>query len=269
MCEAAFPRDVSLYNALAASKTSFTIDNVQTAEEVSDPDLAHAVAESLRSHQENEDGALDIQDTGLDDPPPSYFGSDGDKVINHFKYTSSDYRREQPGTEKLITKDILKIMRLYKELLAYYAEVEAANNPDVSKKGKGKETLALPAPPTKDGGEPDPPETTEALTETARPTVRAETEIAAVTAAAASFMETLPPKARGAVAQMQMQSRLVSQSKLPGSRPRQNPEAHMKLMGRLPIVREEVASQAGSSMARGTARRVKNDSTYRRSGLGK
>ncbi|KAI4186483.1 MAG: hypothetical protein L6R41_003442 [Letrouitia leprolyta] len=274
MCEAAFPRDPGISAALAASKASYAISSVQTAEEVSDPDLAAAVEASLRSHQENEDGALDIQETGLDDPPPSYFGSEGDKVVNHFRYTSSDYRREQPGKRKPITEDVFKIMRLYKELLAFYAEIEAL---DASSKGKGKETLALPAPNTSSSGdgkekenestEPDPPETIESLIETSRPALRPEAEIAAVSPSAARFMETLPPSARGAVARMQMQSQLVSQSKLPGSRPRQKPESHMRVMGRLPIVREEGASQGGT-MGRGTARKIQKNSSYRRSGLG-
>ncbi|KAL8937469.1 MAG: hypothetical protein Q9211_003680, partial [Gyalolechia sp. 1 TL-2023] len=144
MCEAAFPRDPGISAALAASKTTYAISAVQHTEEVSDPDMAAAVALSLASHQESEDGALDIQDTGLDDPPPSYFGSEGDPIVNHFRYTSSDYRREQPGTKKPINGGILKIMRLYRDLLAFYAEVDAR---DATGKGKAKATLALPAPP--------------------------------------------------------------------------------------------------------------------------
>ncbi|KAL8944932.1 MAG: hypothetical protein Q9216_000093 [Gyalolechia sp. 2 TL-2023] len=276
MCEAAFPRDPGISAALAASKTSYAISTVQNTDEVSDPEMAAAVAMSLASHEQNEDGALDIQDTGLDDPPPSYFGSEDDKVMNHTRFTSSDYRREQPGTRKPITDDILEIMRLYRDLLAFYAEVEAL---EASSKGKAA-TLALPAPPTTTSSEgdqteadppPPPPEAAESLTETSRPALRAETEIAAAPTSAAHFMDTLPPSARGAVARMQMQSQLVSQSKLPGSRPRQKPGRHMQVMGRLPIVREDSedgGTQEEGRMGKGTARKVKKDSGYRRSGLG-
>ncbi|KAI4168662.1 MAG: hypothetical protein LQ343_006243 [Gyalolechia ehrenbergii] len=274
MCEAAFPRDPGISAALAASKTTYAISTVQNTEEVSDPDMAAAVALSLASHQENEDGALDIQDTGLDDPPPSYFGSEDDKIVNHLRYTSSDYRREQPGKRKPINDDILKIMRLYKDLLAFYAEIEAL---DANGKGKGKATLALPAPAAtssegnKNEPDPSPPEAAESLAETSRPALRSETEIAAPPTSGANFMATLPPSARGAVARMQMQSQLVSQSKLPGSRPRQKPERHMRVMGTLPIVREDGEggeAQEEGRMGRGTARKVKKDSGYRRSGLG-
>ncbi|KAL8834644.1 MAG: hypothetical protein Q9170_003646, partial [Blastenia crenularia] len=253
---AAFPPDTEMNAAIANSERTYSIDMAQHDDD-EDGQYAATVAASLAEAAPK----LDISETGLEDPPPHYYGSNKDAVVNHFKFTSSDYRREKPGSKKPINDDILKIMRLYAEFLAFYAEVEAA---DDKGKGKGKATpLALPeASPAQTAAEAAAPEVATSLDETGRLPLRSEATMAAPTPAGAAFMmRNLPPAARKAMQGMQAQSQAISQSKLMGYRKRAPLEAHNVYMSHLQIEREE-DDGVGSSAGQGTAKNVKKRSGF-------
>ncbi|KAI4132362.1 MAG: hypothetical protein LQ338_000710 [Usnochroma carphineum] len=267
LCEKAFPRDPGISAALAASKQSSSIYTVQQGAD-SDPELAAAIALSQEDHQQKGD-----EDEGLDDPPPEYHSSSADRILNHMKYTSSDYRREQPGYRKPLTADIMEIMRLYRGFLAWEKDaqpgpLDLTNDKD---KGKAKESPpALPVPPSTDA----PPEISDSLDETVRPALREELAIARPTAATTTFMAAqLPARAQTLARRMQAQSTAISQSRLNGYRPRREPEAHMRAFGRLPIMREEVEEEeagrggGGSGGGGGGGGSRRRDPGYRRSGI--
>ncbi|KAL8797419.1 MAG: hypothetical protein Q9182_007196 [Xanthomendoza sp. 2 TL-2023] len=258
MCERAFPQESDIDAAVAESVASHRLEGMDV-----DPDqMAQAMAESLRDP--NREVPLDITDIGLEDGlrPPDYKASQTHRIVNHFKFTSSDYRREKMGRKWPITTEILEIMRLWKLLLDY----TTALHPDP--KGKGKEQqqqpllLDSPASPTT----PIDP----SLTETSRPALR--TEFTAPDPAAANtIMASVAPAHRGAAARMQNQSVMIGQSRIPGMRPRAPPEAHLAPFARLPILVEgnaQVGEAGGSGgMGRGTRRRVERDRSFRRRGI--
>ncbi|KAL8690299.1 MAG: hypothetical protein Q9218_004219, partial [Villophora microphyllina] len=124
MCERAFPPDRALATALRESQYTARVATVQDANTPFDPQLAAALAESAAHAQTHEDRPAGMEDVGLDDPPPEYHLSSNDNKIDPRKWTTSDYRREQPGTKKKITPEILEIMRLYAALVIYLKENE-------------------------------------------------------------------------------------------------------------------------------------------------
>ncbi|KAL8687437.1 MAG: hypothetical protein Q9224_005154, partial [Gallowayella concinna] len=131
MCERAFPKPSEIDLAVAESVASHRLEGMDV-----DPDqMAQAMAESLRDP--NRETPLDITDIGLEDGlrPPDYQASQTHRIVNHFKFTSSDYRREKMGKKWPISKEIFEIMRLWKLLIVYTNE----HNPDPKGKGKGKE----------------------------------------------------------------------------------------------------------------------------------
>lgn len=241
LCEKTFPQDPGITAAFVASKQSAAIYNVQH-DSVFDAQMAATIAESAAEHERTGEKPADMTEVGLDDPPPEYFACAKDRDITpqQLQYTTTDYRREQWGYRKRISKGILEIMRLWREFLAWEAEcgppdakgrrkaspfgplaLPAPPN-DHQGKGKASSLLALPAQlPTAAAVAAAPPEVAESLSEISRPALRAQETIAAPSAAAARYMATdLPPQAQDRVRRMQMQSQLISQSKLPGTRPR-------------------------------------------------
>ncbi|KAL8735691.1 MAG: hypothetical protein Q9181_002754, partial [Wetmoreana brouardii] len=267
MCERAFPPDPAIALALRNSQVSRSIERVQQDPD-SDPEMASAIAASLDSAQRNEDQPADVTDTGLDDPPPEYHKSSLDRVLKPkeaLKWTTSDYRNNQPGYKKRIDAEVLEIMRLYRLLLEFNDEI----NPDPKSKGKGKEPLLLTPPESsteKDASSSTtPPEILDSFDEISRPPIREEVG-GMPSAAATRFTSTLPQSAR--LSRMLADTQGISQSKLPGSRPRRRPERHMEVMARLPITREEDeedydgggARAAEERMGKGTARKVRRDS---------
>ncbi|KAL8952646.1 MAG: hypothetical protein Q9222_001452 [Ikaeria aurantiellina] len=272
LCDAAFPKDTAIDLAIAASKDSASIYSVQQgSDEDWDPAMAAAVAQSRAEATP----ALDITETGLDEPPPDYSTSANDRLINHMKFTTSDYRQEKIGQRLRITPEIWEIMRLYRELMTYYATIQKLNGEDVAKDRLGKPYpfTVEPAPPANaaelDAEDKDP------MLQNSRPALRDDTAGPQLTESATHFMENLPSSARPLAKQMQDQSRMISQSRMPGSRPRQRPEAHMRKLNALPIMEEEEEEEHGGSsravMEEGvgerTRKRMQRDSRYRRSGI--
>ncbi|KAL9596171.1 MAG: hypothetical protein Q9179_004708, partial [Wetmoreana sp. 5 TL-2023] len=210
MCERAFPPDPAIALALRNSQVSRSIERVQQDPD-SDPEMASAIAASLDSAQRNEDQPADVTDTGLDDPPPEYHMSSRDTVLKPSeakKWTSSDYRNNQPGYKKRINAEILEIMRLYRLLLEFNEEM----NPDPKAKGKGKSTELLLLPASEAGTSPsttdNPPEILESLDDVSRPPIRAEVG-GMPSASATRFTSTLPPSAR--LSEMLADSQRISQ----------------------------------------------------------
>ncbi|KAL8759429.1 MAG: hypothetical protein Q9184_003623 [Pyrenodesmia sp. 2 TL-2023] len=303
LCEKAFPQDPGVAEALAASKASAGIYSVQHSADY-DPQLAAAMAASLDNHARNGEGPADMTDIGLDDPPPTYHSikvkdRDGkvkeDPIINHFKWTTSDYRREQWGYKKTLTDRILEIMLAYRLLLEWEAESGPSDKkgrrkpspfgpvkvplslPDARGKGKPSPFLALlPAsndPPASTAeqkaieGTPiaAPPEVAESLEETVRPILRDELAMATPAPATQRVMASAVPRHMQAQARkMQAHSQMVSQSNLQGFRRRKEPEAHMLAFAKLPIEPEERPQVARAGSSGGGKKR---DPGYRRSGI--
>lgn len=303
LCEKAFPQDPGIAEALAASKKSAGIYNVQHSEDY-DPQLAAAMAASLENHVRNEDGPADMTDIGLDDPPPTYHSIrvedkhgnvKEDPIINHFKWTTSDYRREQWGYKKGLTDQILEIMLAYRLLLEWEAEFGSSDKkgrrkpspfgpikvpvslPDARGKGKPSPFLALlpasndPAASTAEQKAIEetpvaaPPEVAESLEETVRPVLRDELAMATPTPATQRVMASAVPRHMQAQARkMQAHSQMVSQSNLQRFRRRKEPEAHMLPFAKLPIEPEERPQVARAASSGGGKRR---DPGYRRSGI--
>ncbi|KAI4096151.1 MAG: hypothetical protein LQ344_001214 [Seirophora lacunosa] len=275
LCEKAFPEDVDISAALAASRRTATISSIQNADLDFDPILASTIAESLASAQAN---AADATDIGLAEPPPSYHFSidkEESRQIDHFRYTTADYRRERPAGRKPITPPIRTIMRLWREFLTWEAEYGVA---DANGRRKASPFGPLPPPPSSPSTDdhpqrereraqqqqlapppPPPPEIASRLDATHRPPLRSDLAIACPTEQTSRFMSaSLTPERRASALRMQAQSRAISQSGLAGHRPRRPPEAHMEPFGRLPIVREElppVAAAGGREGGRGRGRR--------------
>ncbi|KAL8712786.1 MAG: hypothetical protein Q9220_002994 [cf. Caloplaca sp. 1 TL-2023] len=284
LCDAAFPADTATDLAIAASKNSASIYSVQQAP---DDDYDPALAAALAASAQEATPALDITETGIDEPPPGYSASATDKLVNHMKFTTSDYRREKIGFRMRITPPIWNIMRLYRELMIYYATIQKLNGEDVAKDRWGKPIpLAIePAPPTAaaasavastaEGSATElAVEDTNPTLQNSRPKLRDDTAPPQLTESATHFMANLPISARPLAKRMQDQSRLVSQSRVPGSRPRQRPEPHMRKLNNLPIMEEEEEGEDKGGRAvreegvgERTRRRMQRDSGYRRSGI--
>ncbi|KAL8897095.1 MAG: hypothetical protein Q9207_007385, partial [Kuettlingeria erythrocarpa] len=305
----AFPQDPGIVAALAASKKSASIYSVQHGE-VFDPvgaaQLAQVEEASRLEHERTHGGPLDMTDIGLDDPPPNYRSIKAkdkhgkvreDPIIDHFKSTTTDYRREQWGSKKPLTDQILEIMLAYRLLLAWEAEFGPPDTkgrrkpspfgaiqvpvrlPNARGKGKPSPFLALlPAsndPPALSRAEQKtiaatpaaaaPPEVAESLGETVRPALRDELAMAMPTAATQRLIASaVPGHLRTQARKMQAHSQMVSQSNLQGWRKRKEPEAHMLPFAKLPIVPEERPQVARAGSSGGGRRR---DPGYRRSGI--
>ncbi|KAL8789620.1 MAG: hypothetical protein Q9213_001056 [Squamulea squamosa] len=260
MCESAFPKDASVEEAMKLSQESY---NIERAEYDDDPILAGMLAESAA----NAAPPPDIQETGLsnDERPPSYLDSAVHPVVDHTKFTSSDYRNEKQGTKMPITKEIREIIRQYQ---VYNAWAKQRYPEGKSKEGSLHITPpALPASATTDPNAPA--EVNASLDEIVRPALREEFT-APQPEASASIMATVAPKHRAVAQRMQNQSRMIGQSRLPGSRPRVKPEAHLIPFGRLQIMEEEneqVMEASRGQMGRATARKVKANPNYKRRGI--
>lgn len=257
MCERAFPKDSQMDYAVEESEKSRQIELAQLDDE------AGLIAAAIAASMNESEAPADITETGLDEDsrPPEYQASGMDRVIDHTRYTSSDYRREKFGSKLRITKPIWEIMGLYQQFLDFHNGVQGAIDDDPKGKGKSKERdpplLLLPPPPTN---------IESSLAETSRPTLRA--DFAPPTAeASTNIMASVLPAYRGVAQRMQNQSVMIGQSRIPGRRPRAPPEAHMKPFGGLPIVREENEWVGEARMARGTERRLARDKGFRRSGI--
>ncbi|KAL8921136.1 MAG: hypothetical protein Q9208_005889 [Pyrenodesmia sp. 3 TL-2023] len=305
LCEKAFPQDPAIAEALAASKTSAAIYDVQHGDDaVEAAQFARLMDESRLEHERTHGGPLDMTDIGLDDPPPTYHsikveGKDGrvkeHPIINHFKNTTSDYRREQWGYKKPLTDQILEIMLAYRLLLEWEAEFGPSDKkgrrkpspfgpvkvpvslPDARGKGKPSPFLALlPAsndPPASTAEQKAmeatpiaaPPEVAESLEETVRPVLRDELAMATPTPATQRVMASAVPRHMQAQARkMQAHSQMVSQSNLQGWRRRKEPEAHMLAFAGLPIEPEERPQVARAGSSGGGKKR---EPGYRRSGI--
>ncbi|KAI4203907.1 MAG: hypothetical protein LQ350_001529 [Teloschistes chrysophthalmus] len=297
MCERAFPPDKAIATALRNSRRTASIETLQNPANEYDEQLAAVLAESAAHAQAHEDRPADITDVGLDDPPPDYHTSSRDRPLDARRWTTSDYRREQPGHRKQITPEIREIMRLYGELKAYLKFIEPPDpkgekierekqerllllSPPttpadasvvvvISRKGKGKETDDDDDAPT----ETPPPEIVDSLDDIFRPTRRAEFGGGTPSASARNYAANLPtPAARQRAMEQQSHSAAVSASRLPNSRPRRLKawEPQAERFGRLTIMEEEEEPPGGRAeerMSKGTARRVRQDRNYRRSGI--
>ncbi|KAI4289218.1 MAG: hypothetical protein L6R35_001509, partial [Caloplaca aegaea] len=140
LCEKAFPEDADMSAALAASRRTASISTVQNSAMEYDPLLAATITESLASAAP----PANNEEVALAEPPPSYFSIDEGRhrIINHFKYTTADYRRERPAGRIPVTPPILNIMRLWREFLAWEAECGP-----VDTKGRRKASPFAPLPP--------------------------------------------------------------------------------------------------------------------------
>ncbi|KAL8856420.1 MAG: hypothetical protein Q9178_006990 [Gyalolechia marmorata] len=262
MCERAFPKDPSMEEALKLSKTSWDIDRAQNGLD-EDAVLASVIAESMAGEAQ----PADIQETGVveGEEAPPYRQSAQDKVIDHFKYTSSDYRNEKAGTKMVITKEIWEIMAQYKEFEAWARSIDP--------EGKSKDgQLVIRPPPPSDSSIKDPSapgEIASSLAEISRPGLREDFQ-PPKPEASSNIMAAVFPAHRALQQRMQNQSRMIGQSRLPGSRPRVRPEAHLTPFSRLPIMIEEneqVVEASRGQMGKVTARKVKRNANYKRSGL--
>ncbi|KAL8920593.1 MAG: hypothetical protein Q9172_004449 [Xanthocarpia lactea] len=262
MCERAFPKDPSMEEALKLSKTSWDIDRAQNGLD-EDAVLASVIAESMAGEAQ----PADIQEIGVveGEEAPPYRQSAQDKVIDHFKYTSSDYRNEKAGTKMVITKEIWEIMAQYKEFVAWARSIDP----------KGKSTdgqLVITPPPPSDSSIKDPSgpaEIASSLAEISRPSLREDFQ-PPKPEASSNIMGAVLPAHRALQQRMQNQSRMIGQSRLPGSRPRVRPEAHLTPFSRLPIMVEEneqVVEASRGQMGKATAKKVKRNVNYKRSGL--
>ncbi|CAO1602283.1 hypothetical protein XANCAGTX0491_005907 [Xanthoria calcicola] len=263
MCERAFPQDGAVAQAMRDSQQSDYIYRVQYGLDDDEQAMSNAVALSLKDGP----AEADISETGVTEgeEAPAYRNSAQDKVIDHFKYTSSDYRNEKAGTRKPITKEIWEIMRQYQDFLAWAKGIDP--------KGKSKEGQLTITPPTlpiaSTTDSSAPAEVDSSLDETTRPNLREDFAVPN-SEEVGHVMRRVDPKHRAAQRVMQNQSHAIGQSRLTGVRPRVRPEPYMSPFGRLPIMVEEneqVAEASRGQMAKSTARKVKRDANYRRSGI--
>ncbi|KAL8850178.1 MAG: hypothetical protein Q9221_004864 [Calogaya cf. arnoldii] len=263
MCERAFPQDEVINRVMKESQKTDFIHRVQYGEDEDEFMMARVIALSLK----DKPGEADLSETGVakGEEAPAYRESAQDKVIDHFKYTSSDYRNEKAGTRKPITSEIWEIMRLYQDFVAWAKGIDP--------KGKSKEGQLMIMPPTlsssSTANSSAPAEVNSSLGEITRPSLRE--DFAVPNAEEANHvMRNVQPVHRAAQRLMQNQSRAIGQSWLHGSRPRARPEAHLRPFGRLPIPvedNEQVAEVSQGQMAKSTARKVKKNPGYKRSGI--
>ncbi|KAL8660147.1 MAG: hypothetical protein Q9226_000053 [Calogaya cf. arnoldii] len=263
MCERAFPQDEVIDRVMKESQKTDFIYRVQYGEDEDEFLMARVIALSLK----DKPGEADLSETGVakGEEAPAYRDSARDKVIDHFKYTSSDYRNEKAGTRKPITSEIWEIMRLYQDFVAWGKGIDP--------KGKSKEGQLMIMPPTLSSSSTTnssaPAEVNSSLGEITRPSLRE--DFALPNAEEANHvMRSVQPVHRAAQRLMQSQSRAIGQSRLPGSRPRARPEAHLRPFGRLPVPvedNEQVAEVSQGQMAKSTARKVKKNPSYKRPGI--
>ncbi|KAL8773927.1 MAG: hypothetical protein Q9209_001357 [Squamulea sp. 1 TL-2023] len=261
MCESAFPKDASVEEAIKLSQESYDRERAEH------DDDEHGILAGILA--ESAAGAApppDIQETGLDkdERPPSYLDSAEHRVVDHTKYTSSDYRNEKQGVRMPITKEIREIMRQYQIYNTW------AKRFDLKGKSKGPLLITAPALPASATTDPNAPaEVTASLDEIVRPALREEFT-APQPEASPTILADVAPKNRGFAQRMQNQSRMIGQSRLPGSRPRVKPEAHLIPFGRLAIMEEEneqVVEASRGQMGRATAKKVKANPNYKRRGI--
>ncbi|KAL9035208.1 MAG: hypothetical protein Q9180_004982, partial [Flavoplaca navasiana] len=108
MCERAFPEDPVMKQAKKDSERSAAIHRAQYGDD-ENAQYQAAVAQSLADASP----AADISEAGVVEgtQAPPYLASERDKVVDHFRYTSSNYRNEEAGDLKEINKEIWDIMR--------------------------------------------------------------------------------------------------------------------------------------------------------------
>ncbi|KAL8770804.1 MAG: hypothetical protein Q9194_005082 [Teloschistes cf. exilis] len=293
MCERAFPPDRAIATAIRNSQRTAYIETVQNGANEYNEQLAAAHA------QVHQDRPADITDVGLDDPPPDYHTSSRDRRLDARRWTTSDYRREQPGYRKEISPEIREIMRLYGELKAYLKFIEPPDSKgEKMEREKQERLLLLPQPPPSTtpadgsvvvtsrkgkGKETDddddaaaqipPPEIADSLDDIFRPGRCAEVG-GTPSASARNYAANLPTAAaRQRAMEQQSHSAAISASRLPNSRSRRPKawEPQVERFGRLAIMEEEDEEEpqgrAEDRMSKGTARRVRQDRNYRRSGI--
>ncbi|KAL9587935.1 MAG: hypothetical protein Q9203_003242 [Teloschistes exilis] len=293
MCERAFPPDRAIATAIRNSQRTASIETVQNGANEYNEQLAAAHA------QVHQDRPADITDVGLDDPPPDYHTSSRDRRLDARRWTTSDYRREQPGYRKEISPEIREIMRLYGELKAYLKFIEPPDSKgEKIEREKQERLLLLPQPPpsttpadgsvvvtsrkgkSKETDDDDdaaaqipPPEIADSLDDIFRPGRRAEVG-GTPSASARNYAANLPTAAaRQRAMEQQSHSAAISASRLPNSRSRRPKawEPQVERFGRLAIMEEEDEEEpqgrAEDRMSKGTARRVRQDRNYRRSGI--
>ncbi|KAI4274771.1 MAG: hypothetical protein LQ337_003678 [Flavoplaca oasis] len=261
MCERAFPEDPGIKEAKEESEKSAAIHRAQHGDE--DAQLQAAIARS----QEAAEPEADISEKGVVEgtQAPSYWASERDKVVDHFRYTSSNYRNEEAGDLKEINKEIWDIMRKYQKFAAWAKAMDP--------KGKAKEgPLMITAPTPTDSSATNSSVAAaqdSQLDETSRPSLREDFSVPN-DQEADHVISHIAPENRTTALRMQNQSRAIGQSRLPGSRPRTKPGSYMAPFGRLPIMVEEneqVAEASRGQMDRSTARKVRKNASYKRSGM--
>ena len=262
MCERAFPEDPAIKEAKKESERTAAIYRAQYGDD-ENAQYQAAIALSLQAAGP----AADISEEGVVEgtQAPTYLASERDKVVDHFRYTSSNYRNEEAGDLKEINKEIWDIMRKYQKFAAWAKAMDP--------KGKAKEgRLMITAPTPTDSSATNSlvaAAQDSQLDETSRPSLREDFSVPNAQEAD-HVIGHIAPENRTTVLRMQNQSRAIGQSRLPGSRPRTKPGSYMAPFGRLPIMVEEneqVAEASRGQMDRSTARKVRKNASYKRSGM--
>ncbi|KAL8892140.1 MAG: hypothetical protein Q9215_000897 [Flavoplaca cf. flavocitrina] len=262
MCERAFPEDPGIKEAKKESERSAAIHRAQYNDD-ENAQYQAAVAQSLATASP----AADISEEGVVEgtQAPTYLASERDKVVDHFRYTSSNYRNEEAGDLKEINKEIWDIMRKYQMFAAWAKAMDP--------KGKAKQGRLMITAPTPSDSSATNSSVAAAqdsqLDETSRPSLREDFSVPNAQEAD-HVISHIAPENRTTALRMQNQSRAIGQSRLPGSRPRTKPGSYMAPFGRLPIMVEEneqVAEASRGQMDRSTARKVRKNASYKRSGM--
>ncbi|KAL9634505.1 MAG: hypothetical protein Q9204_002976 [Flavoplaca sp. TL-2023a] len=261
MCERAFPEDPGIKEAKKESERTAAIHLAHYGDE--NAQIQAATALSLQAAGP----AADISEKGVVEgtQAPSYLASERDKVVDHFLYTSSNYRNEEAGDLKEINKEIWDIMRKYQKFAAWAKAMDP--------KGKAKQGRLMITAPTPTDSSATNSSVAAAqdsqLDETSRPSLREDFSVPNAQEAD-HVISHIAPGNRTTALRMQNQSRAIGQSRLPGSRPRTKPGSYMAPFGRLPIMVEEneqVAEASRGQMDRSTARKVRKNASYKRSGM--
>ncbi|KAL8864276.1 MAG: hypothetical protein Q9198_009974, partial [Flavoplaca austrocitrina] len=137
MCERAFPEDPGIKEAKKESERTAAIRRAQYSDD-ENAQYQAAVAQSLATASP----AADISEEGVVEgtQAPTYLASERDKVVDHFRYTSSNYRNEEAGDLKEINKEIWDIMRKYQKFAAWAKAMDP--------KGKAKQGRLMITAPT-------------------------------------------------------------------------------------------------------------------------
>ncbi|MCJ1374966.1 hypothetical protein MMC20_006199 [Loxospora ochrophaea] len=128
--------------AMAASRSQAIMGQLQHIDE-SDPRFFE-----LLSALDSNDGAgapKPNPEDGLEDPPPGYDAIDGDRVIDHFKYTTTNEEGHEPGNRRRLTKDILRTMERARKAAA---EAEAQREAEARAEAEAATSFSFPSAST-------------------------------------------------------------------------------------------------------------------------